>query len=386
MLNQAIEIKRLEDMHNALRGITSAADLLSGYLDVLQTTMDGISATTEGTTEEYLEMAKVFKGLRNSITITERLSDTLGGLYQAMLDGGEGAESLGKRIEEYLGGAFRDLAADILTAITKFIMFEVVLKNFKTRLEATNIGNTILKSLDMEKGVFEVMDLSSIFGTDTIDDFRGALELLMTDFEKLGGIIKSLTDNQTLSLDMINKGTKATDTMSAATKGLTELKKIDSITSDDLVKAEEARIALLGLSKRATIADTAVSSASIPVKRASGEASFFEGVANFFKGAGAMPFPASILALAVVLTMTIAAISLLSKAAKGSKMKEGGIIPTGYPNDTFPALLTSGEKVIPLDRMEKQTWNSEGGEVRFEIEGDRLVGILRKQKKKSLIY
>ena len=30
-------------------------------------------------------------------------------------------------------------------------------------------------------------------------------------------------------------------------------------------------------------------------------------------------------------------------------MAKGGIIPSGYPNDTFPARLSSGEAVVPLD-------------------------------------
>ncbi len=32
-------------------------------------------------------------------------------------------------------------------------------------------------------------------------------------------------------------------------------------------------------------------------------------------------------------------------------LAQGGIIPPGFPNDTFPAMLSSGEAVIPLDRI-----------------------------------
>lgn len=31
-------------------------------------------------------------------------------------------------------------------------------------------------------------------------------------------------------------------------------------------------------------------------------------------------------------------------------MADGGVVPPGYPNDTYPALLTSGETVVPADR------------------------------------
>ena len=35
------------------------------------------------------------------------------------------------------------------------------------------------------------------------------------------------------------------------------------------------------------------------------------------------------------------------KGLEGAKMKDGGIVPGGFPNDTYPALLTSGEMVVP---------------------------------------
>jgi hypothetical protein len=37
-------------------------------------------------------------------------------------------------------------------------------------------------------------------------------------------------------------------------------------------------------------------------------------------------------------------------ASKAPKLATGGIIPPGYPNDSFPALLSSNEAVIPLDK------------------------------------
>lgn len=40
------------------------------------------------------------------------------------------------------------------------------------------------------------------------------------------------------------------------------------------------------------------------------------------------------------------------------KLAGGGIIPPGYPNDTFPGWLSSNEAVIPLDKM-NQYFNTE---------------------------
>jgi hypothetical protein len=66
----------------------------------------------------------------------------------------------------------------------------------------------------------------------------------------------------------------------------------------------------------------------------------------------------------------------------------GGVIPAGFPNDSYPAALTSGEGVLPVHIMKKLSRSSEfeGGEVRFEIEGDRLVGILKKKMKQNSLY
>lgn len=46
----------------------------------------------------------------------------------------------------------------------------------------------------------------------------------------------------------------------------------------------------------------------------------------------------------------------------GAGLAEGGIVPSGFPNDTFPARLTSGEAVIPLNRLEQMmAANNSGG-------------------------
>jgi len=64
-------------------------------------------------------------------------------------------------------------------------------------------------------------------------------------------------------------------------------------------------------------------------------------------------------------------------AISATPMAMGGMVPPGYPNDSFPALLTSGEEVIPA---RKRRDDRMGGEVVFKIEGDELVGILKKRE------
>jgi TP901 family phage tail tape measure protein len=59
------------------------------------------------------------------------------------------------------------------------------------------------------------------------------------------------------------------------------------------------------------------------------------------------------------------------------KFAEGGQVPGGYPNDTYPALLTSGETVIPPHKLSEVM--DEQKNYTFEIRGDVLVAILKKQ-------
>jgi len=68
-------------------------------------------------------------------------------------------------------------------------------------------------------------------------------------------------------------------------------------------------------------------------------------------GAG-MPFPTNIAAIAAGVAAVQGALMAGIPAAKGAAMlADGGIVPGGYPNDTYPAMLTSGERVIPAKKL-----------------------------------
>jgi hypothetical protein len=69
-------------------------------------------------------------------------------------------------------------------------------------------------------------------------------------------------------------------------------------------------------------------------------------------------------------------------------LAKGGVIPQGYPNDTYPALLSSGEKVIPPGKLDKNMMQPmyEFEDVRFVIEENQLVGVLKKANTRKSIY
>lgn len=53
--------------------------------------------------------------------------------------------------------------------------------------------------------------------------------------------------------------------------------------------------------------------------------------------------------------------------AKAASMQTGGEVPPGFPNDTYPAMLTSGEKVIPPNKLKDTIY-------KFEFSNPKSVG------------
>jgi TP901 family phage tail tape measure protein len=69
----------------------------------------------------------------------------------------------------------------------------------------------------------------------------------------------------------------------------------------------------------------------------------------------------------------------------GAKMATGGIVPAGFPNDTYPALLTSGEMVVPKPHPLP---NVTGGAVEvfgeFRVRGSDLVTAISNTNNRTL--
>lgn len=107
-------------------------------------------------------------------------------------------------------------------------------------------------------------------------------------------------------------------------------------------------------------------------------------IAQAFAGATAqsqsVPFPYNLIALAASLTAVTAAVASIPKYA------EGGIAygPTIGLFGEYSGASTNPEVVAPLDRLKSLIGNTGGGgTVEFRIEGRTLVGILKKENKRS---
>lgn len=61
------------------------------------------------------------------------------------------------------------------------------------------------------------------------------------------------------------------------------------------------------------------------------------------------------------------------KPKEPARMANGGTVPNGYPNDTYPALLSSGETVVPPNKLNSVFAGKKGGTILLKVEGRELV-------------
>ena len=192
----------------------------------------------------------------------------------------------------------------------------------------------------------------------------GADESLSDWLNWIGSLLSDLPDIIKL-IDLMTISTKAT---TAATQSQTMATNASSVAKS-IETTNAAAAAAMGATETATSA--AVTTAK------SGEA-----IAGATASGAKMPFPANLIAIAAGVAAVVAALASIPG------MANGGIVPDGYPNDTYPALLTSREMVIPPGKLDDLQNNSSnyGGEVKFKIDGYNLAGVLQKQnRKKSLV-
>ena len=82
--------------------------------------------------------------------------------------------------------------------------------------------------------------------------------------------------------------------------------------------------------------------------------------------------------------------SYKAKAVSSAHLAEGGIIPDGYPGDRYPAMLSSREAVIPLDKLPGILEGAFSGgktrQVKFVINGKVLEAIMDEQNSYNDVY
>jgi TP901 family phage tail tape measure protein len=188
-----------------------------------------------------------------------------------------------------------------------------------------------------------INSLASVF--NNLGDAIGGTEGEM--LKMFGMILNALPD----IIDLVLKYGKAANTSAV-------LINTQTIATENaaIAKQMEANATLQNISAKA--ADTAQSTANAAASGASAAAAYtnagaksVEANATVVAQGAKQPFPANLVAIALGVAAVIA--GLAAAIPKPKKMATGGEVPQGFPNDTFPALLTSGEIVVPPSKAEQ---------------------------------
>lgn len=98
-----------------------------------------------------------------------------------------------------------------------------------------------------------------------------------------------------------------------------------------------------------------------------------------------MPFPYNLAAMATGVGGVMAGLGTIPAAmalTSVAMLADGGIIPAGHPNDSFPAMLSSNEAVIPLNKYPDLMRGSGNMEAEVVLKGEDFYVMLREVERK----
>lgn len=219
----------------------------------------------------------------------------------------------------------------------------------KTELEELD---TVYDSLDSLSSIFQ--DIGDAIGGTTgemiswIGELISRIPELIDLFNKYDTTIRAVTaatEAQTVAGQMSNiaKGQEA-----ITTEGLVAAKGIEQIVTKASTAATNADVSAKAMDTAATLSNTTATGVNTAVAGANTIAKSTEAVAGATAAGAEEPFPYNIVAIALGVAAVIAALM-----TSIPKMKKGGKIPEGYPDDTYPAFLSSGEYVLSADKYKE---------------------------------
>lgn len=366
----AESIKYLEDLNEALHYGSTGADLLAGKINALELKLEYFSKLGSVGEEMFKVTAKEVAALRYTQKGFEFLEDSFGSIIDNMIDG---TEKWGDVFE----GIIKDLTKEFLKFLAKTLIYQSFVKDSKT--DVADLGN-IWKLVFSQFAKIDKIDISKKKEFNPVS----LMDVIKGSFNQGIDPTKYLPPAETLDVLIAKYGSlgKAAEQYGAVANALAGIEKAKTAATVAGTVAEKA-------STTATIAGTAADTAAATASSVEAGAAAAAAVASATKSGARLPFPFNLIAITTGVAAVIGALVLMTKARNAAKMAEGGVVPQGFPNDSFPALLTSGETVIPKKlstdkfRIEK---DDKREEVIFRIGQNELVGILKKAAKKDKIY
>lgn len=267
------------------------------------------------------------------------------------------------------------LTDDDLTKISEYI---AKLKELGYNFDST--GNKAIKGLNGVTSVVNQVN-GAITGnytswTDWFNLILGTIPNIVESIITLIGKIFATATAQTASTAATAADIGVKTAAGAAAKVQAEGENV--ATASLFGKATAAGVAATteGIATGTAIAHTTALTAQAAVVNALAGSYSAAAVAAATLSAATVPFPATIGAIAAntgavlgALATIPAAVAISQAATKIPKLAEGGTVPPGYPNDSYPAFLTSGETITPPGQLPPSYQGSGGVHVEVSVKG-----------------
>jgi TP901 family phage tail tape measure protein len=234
---------------------------------------------------------------------------------------------------------------------------------------------------------YAIQNLNGAFGnlTGVISNVYAAADLMgeslgggMEKFASWVGIITSTVQSINGLITFFKALTIATDAHTAATTAQSVAGTVNAGTNAAVATSAVA----------STTSSVVLTAAQIALAHAYATVA----VSGALASSAWIPFPANLAAMTASMTALLTTLGTGTAGANAivssggiPGFAEGGVVPEGFPNDTYLARLSSGETIIPAGKSLSSAAISgslETTEVEFKISGYDLVAVLNKYSKK----
>lgn len=355
--NLELSLKLLREQADAYGSVDNKLAVLSKDIQRTEREMYNIAKTSGVASQAYKDQAYKLSELIAEYIALQGVTDYeyFKNLYESF---GRYEESM-SMLEVELSGVESQLRAALAVPPdlrdTKYIQnLTAEWGRLKTELENLE---TVYDSLDSLASIFQ--DIGEAIGGTTgemvswIGELITRIPELIDLFNKYSTAVQATT-TATQAQTVAGQISNAVKEEEAVTSGvLATIKGTEAVAIKGSTVATNADNLAKTTSTASTLANSTATATNTALAGVNATAKGAEAVAGATAAGAEEPFPYNIIAIALGVAAVIAALM-----TSIPKMKKGGVVPAGYPDDTFPAMLTSGEIVIPKEKYKKEFLDS----------------------------
>lgn len=262
--------------------------------------------------------------------------------------------------------------AKTLEEVMNFEKIKEAVADLEKEVNQTALGglSNLANGMDrVVRGWSELSEMMQDEDTSSWDVFIGVFNEIIQMMETVSQIF-----------DTIDQLSKLTDTLSDAQ--LKQLKEENRLYGEQIGLITTLK-ALKGEETAAEVKDTAAKLTNAVAGRLEASADAQSSIAGATKSGAKLPFPANLVAIAASVGAVLAALASMSKFAKGGIV--GGSSSVGDKNiiraNSGEMILTKGQQTTLFNAIKSGNLGG-GGNVQFEIRGDKLVGCIKNYQNK----